>query len=166
MTDLNIEGQDSNSGGASESDSPKRRWRNYLLNRQFQLKFSLYFIAIVLAVVGVMMASIFSLLLDLRLKILEFYGADITLQAHIDKAVFEITIISLLILAGFSVMSFFYSLIITHRIAGPIMVICRYIDDLKAGKYEGNRHLRYHDELKPIMTGLNELAEILKQNQR
>ncbi len=149
----------------SERSPAKRRWRNYLLNRQFQLKFSLYFIVSVLSVVGVMVALIFSRLLDLRTLIQQYYGEDLVLQGHLDKLIFEITLISFFILIGFSIISFVYSLIITHRIAGPTLVICRYIEDLKKGKYEGNRHLRHYDDLKPIMSGLNDLTEILKVRQ-
>lgn len=157
--------QNTGASDSSKQEFPKRRWRNYLLNPQFQLKFSVYFIVSVLAVVGVMVAFIFTRLQDLREVILQFYGEDTVLQAHMDGAIFEITMIGFLTLLGFSTISFFYSLIISHRIAGPTLVICRFIEDLKKGDYEGNRHLRHYDELKPIISGLNELADILKNNQ-
>jgi len=155
-----------NHSDAAKHEKPKRLWRNYLLNPQFQLKFSVYFIVSVLAVVGVMVALIFTRLQGVREIILQYYGEDTILQNHLDQAVFEITLIAFLILIGFSAISFFYSLVITHRIAGPTLVICRFIDDLKKGDYEGNRKLRQYDELKPIMEGLNELAEALKGRSR
>ncbi|MCB0363974.1 MAG: hypothetical protein H6624_13150 [Bdellovibrionaceae bacterium] len=155
----------SGSSDAAKQEKPKRLWRNYLLNPQFQLKFSVYFIVSVLAVVGVMVALIFTRLQDVREIILQYYGEDTILQSHLDQTIFEITLISFSILIGFSAISFFYSLIITHRIAGPTLVICRFIEDLKKGDYEGNRRLRQYDELKPIMQGLNELASVLKSKE-
>ncbi|MCB0384043.1 MAG: hypothetical protein KDD43_01520 [Bdellovibrionales bacterium] len=152
----------SDNADAAKHEKPKRLWRNYLLNPQFQLKFSVYFIVSVLSVVGVMVALIFTRLQDVREIILQYYGEDTILQSHLDQAIFEITLIAFSILVGFSAISFFYSLIITHRIAGPTLVICRFIEDLKKGDYEGNRRLRQYDELKPIMEGLNELATVLK----
>ena len=155
----------SGSSDAAKQEKPKRLWRNYLLNPQFQCKFSVYFIVSLLAVVGVMVALIFTRLQDVREIILQYYGEDTILQSHLDQTIFEITLISFSILIGFSAISFFYSLIITHRIAGPTLVICRFIEDLKKGDYEGNRRLRQYDELKPIMQGLNELASVLKSKE-
>lgn len=104
---VNDENEAQASEAISAKDFPKRRWRNFLVDRQFQLKFSLYFIVSVLAVVGVMVAFIFSRLQDLRIVILQFYGEDSMLQSHLDGLIFEITLVSFLILVGFSAVSFF-----------------------------------------------------------
>ncbi|MCB0363371.1 MAG: hypothetical protein KDD35_11645, partial [Bdellovibrionales bacterium] len=94
---VNDENEAQASEAISAKDFPKRRWRNFLVDRQFQLKFSLYFIVSVLAVVGVMVAFIFSRLQDLRIVILQFYGEDSMLQSHLDGLIFEITLVSFLI---------------------------------------------------------------------
>ena len=151
---------------AAKHKKPKRSWRNYLLSPQFQLKFSAYFIVSVLAAVGIMVALIFTRLQKLRDVILQYYGEDTVLQSRLDQVTFEITLIAFSILIGFSAIAFFYSLILTHRIAGPTLVICRFINDLKNGNYRGNRQLRQYDELKPIIKELNELADTLKSSKK
>jgi hypothetical protein len=54
-------------------------------------------------------------------------------------------------------------IVLGHRVGGPVVAICNYIQALKAGKYDAPRSLRKNDELTSIMQELNELAEILKK---
>jgi signal transduction histidine kinase len=57
----------------------------------------------------------------------------------------------------------FYMIVLGQRVAGPVIAICSYIEELKAGNYSAKRSLRKNDELVPIMQELRELAEILEK---
>ncbi|NJL25965.1 MAG: hypothetical protein HC902_12900 [Calothrix sp. SM1_5_4] len=64
----------------------------------------------------------------------------------------------------FVVCTTFYLIVIGHRVGGPVVAICSYIEELKKGNFSTRRALRKNDELIPIMTKLQELAAILEKN--
>ena len=76
---------------------------------------------------------------------------------------FEIVQISLGGFAAFVIFSFVFALVISHRIAGPVVAIKAFIDELKKGNYDYPRRLRPRDELVDVMDALHELAPILKE---
>jgi signal transduction histidine kinase len=55
-----------------------------------------------------------------------------------------------------------YAIVISHRIAGPMLAIRAFIKNMKDGRYDEKRSLRPYDELSPIMDDLHELADALK----
>ncbi|MBN1114078.1 MAG: HAMP domain-containing protein [Oligoflexia bacterium] len=56
---------------------------------------------------------------------------------------------------------FFIGIIVTHRMAGPIMVMRRKIIDLRNGDFSARVHLRKGDEFKELADSFNEMAEHL-----
>jgi len=66
---------------------------------------------------------------------------------------------------AFAISSFIFALLVSHRIAGPILAITAYIEELKKGNYSYGRNLRPNDELIQIMDGLHELNAILKDKE-
>jgi hypothetical protein len=54
--------------------------------------------------------------------------------------------------------AFFYGLVLSHRVAGPVKVINDYIDQLIAGQTPAKRSLRPNDELKSTLAKLEELS--------
>ncbi len=84
-------------------------------------------------------------------------------QTQVNELMFEVMEISLVGFVAFVIFSFIFAIVISHRIAGPAVAIKAYIEELKAGNYDCQRHLRPHDELKEIMDGLHELSAVLKQ---
>lgn len=110
---------------------------------------------------GVLVGLIYFRLGHLRTAVADDLTGE-SLQALINQAMNEIAVITLVTLVGFAIVCFIYSVVITHRIAGPIVAICRYIEEIKAGRYDPNRKLRKYDDLQPIMNSLNELAAHLK----
>ena len=53
-------------------------------------------------------------------------------------------------------------ILLSHRIAGPIYRISKYIDSLKAGDYSRDIKLRKKDELKDVAGKLTELCQVLR----
>lgn len=82
-----------------------------------------------------------------------------TLIEHINTIAILFLISFLCFLGG----TVFYMIVLGQRVAGPVIAICNYIEELKAGNYSAKRSLRKNDELVPIMQGLRELAENLQK---
>lgn len=139
-----------------------RKLRNYLLKPGFQLKYSLYFIVSGMALLGVMIAVVFSKLRTLSETISKSGALDIKAQTLLNDLIFDITWISLSSFAAFALIVLVYSIVISHRIVGPTVAICAYIEELKKGNLDAKRTLRKYDELHPIMDALQELALKMK----
>lgn len=142
----------------------KRKVRNYLVNPRFQFKFTVYFIVSGVAVVGILVALIYNKLKMAQDMLASPQASPLALQAQLNTVMFDITTITIVTFVLFTLVSFIYAIIISHRIAGPVVAICKYIDDIKAGDYDTDRTLRQYDELKPIMDKLNDLATSLKSS--
>jgi nitrate/nitrite-specific signal transduction histidine kinase len=139
-----------------------RKIRNYLIRPGYQLRFGLYFITSGLALLGVMIAVIFSKLRTLSETISRSGSLDIKSQTLLNNLIFEMTWISLLTFVAFALIVLVYSIVISHRIVGPTVAICAYIEELKKGNLDARRTLRKYDELHPIMDALQEFALLLK----
>lgn len=142
----------------------QRKLRNLLVTPKFQLKLSLYYMASGLIIIGVMLGLIYNRLIEARELMNNVPVMNFQVQTRVNELMFEIVPISMFGFLAFIIFSFVFALIISHRIAGPVVAINAYIEQLKAGNYEYNRHLRPNDELKEIMNGLHELAAVLKQH--
>ena len=70
-----------------------------------------------------------------------------------------ILLLTAIVLAG----SFSSIVLFTHRVLGPCVPILRLIEKLKNGQYGEQGRLRKDDELKNVMSALNELSTELKK---
>ncbi len=73
-------------------------------------------------------------------------------------------LISLIILVVLvqSVVIYFFLVRITHRIAGPLFVISRYMDQIKQGEVPEFRKLREKDQLQEFYTEFCEVARLFR----
>lgn len=143
-----------------------RKLRNLFVNPHFQLKLSLYYLASGLIIIGAMITLIYQRLADVRALLKSGEIMDFETLTEINEIMFQIGGISLLGFATFIIFSFTFALIVSHRLAGPAVAICTFIEELKNGNYDYLRKLRSHDELGSIMAKLQELAPILKEKMR
>lgn len=139
-----------------------RKLKNYLIHPGYQLRFGLYFVVSGMALLGTLIAIIFFKLKSLSDAISRTGSLDLKSQAMLNELIFDVTWISLTAFAAFSVVIFVYSIIISHRIVGPTVAICAYIEELKKGNLDAKRTLRKYDELHPIMDSLQDFALKLK----
>lgn len=113
------------------------------------------------AFLGILMA--FAMQLLARVKVGLESLPDVELSASLTNDISAIAILFLISFLAFLCCTVFYMIVLGHRVGGPVIAICRYIQDLKEGNYNSTRSLRKNDELVPIMTELHELAEVLKK---
>lgn len=143
---------------ANGLNSQRRKLKNFFVKPEFQLKYGYYMIAGGFAFFG-------STAVYVHLKLAEI---DVLLNQHpvlspmgqslISEIYSDITGATLVGFASYVIFSFIYSLMLSHRVSGPMIAITEFIRQLKKGNYSYRRELRKGDELSPIMNGLQELA--------
>ena len=140
----------------------KREVKNFFINKSFQTRFTYYFVALSIALLGLMMVFMNAHINELRVLLANVSGLPMVSQLALEDALSQLytTAFAFLVLALVGAIA--YGIVISHRIAGPMYAILKYIENIRAGKYEG-RKLRPYDELTQIMDALHELADDLKK---
>jgi signal transduction histidine kinase len=110
--------------------------------------------------------AVYFKLMEVRALMNESVLTDFTTQSQINAIMFEIAQISLVGFVIFAITSFIFALMISHRIAGPIIAITAYVNELAKGNYDYGRKLRPNDELTLIMDALHDLAVVLKDRSK
>ncbi len=137
-----------------------------MLTPKFQLKLTYYYIGVGIMIIISTVGAVFYKMSIVRDIMNNSVATDFTAQSRITEQVFQIAQISMLGFVAFAIASFIFALMISHRIAGPIVAITAFIDELKQGNYDYPRKLRPEDELTLIMDGLHELRDELKQQDK
>ncbi len=154
-----------------EERKPFRR-KQFLINRAFQIKYT-----VIIAVIGIIIAVLWGTLFYKASKensqqMLMLVQMDPNLSSMTDiikeKLAAEDSKIMLYLIAF--VVAIFLSLVIwgiliTHRIAGPIFIISRYVDSIADGKIPETRPLRKKDELKEFFDKFSRMIEALKERE-
>jgi hypothetical protein len=124
--------------------APRQARRNYLIDRSFQLKYTL-----IMVVVGAAISLLFgAMMYQAHLETMQLMSLPESLRATV--AAQDATLLGL-VLAISLVMALALGLVgvlITHRIAGPIYVFSHYIALIGEGRFPRIRPLRRGDELK------------------
>lgn len=141
---------------------PKRLFRNYLLDRNFQLKYSVYFMFSGFLSTGILFFLLRNDLNQLNLLVESLQIDSPELSQSIDQLFYYIAMYSMALFIGNILFSVAFSIYMTHRVSGPAYVIENFVKDLTQGNYESKRGLRKGDDLQPIMASLRTLASILK----
>ncbi|MBW1872900.1 MAG: hypothetical protein JRJ19_12590, partial [Deltaproteobacteria bacterium] len=114
----------------SNQDADKRvRRRTFLIDRKFQLKYTTIIVLVGVLVSGLLGYFIYKLSQENR----ELIGIDAEFMAHVEK----IDSYAMYYLIGFVVVMalalFVWGIFITHRVAGPIFIISRYLGEIRDG---------------------------------
>ena len=140
-----------------------RRLKNFLIDPHYQLKYILYFTSLAVAIWGGAFAwlvfnvdSFFTWLTKS-----ESANPDLLLQIH--QLSDSIIWISLGTLFLFLILSSLLAILVTHRVAGPMVAINKVIEDMTDGNYNSTRPLRKYDELESIAENLKALQDKLKK---
>jgi hypothetical protein len=201
---------------APQEPSKKRRWRNFLLEPRFQLKFTVYLVAVsvvLAALLGVFLFRNTQALLDeasaavearshaaeasrelsnatLSNELLNRMGdprfvAQLQASSKEIDARFEAERVAVIAqraelvrrqrlmwlvlggsLVGLLVLIALVSIVLTHRVAGPLMRIRRMVNDVAAGQLRPPPYgLREKDELKDIFDATRGMIHVLRKQQ-
>jgi HAMP domain-containing protein len=140
----------------------RRRTFLLLLSPRFQMKYGLYYAGIAvtsLLTLNVLAAFLLVQLID--------YSGSAKMSAGITEILFTTLKANAPFVAlGCGILGLLYlcfAIFLTRNVVGPSRALLRHIDALKTGQYTHKTTLRKNDELKEIMTALNELSDVLQE---
>lgn len=142
-----------------------RKISNFLLTPRFQLKLTYYYIGVGVAIIVATGATVFYKMTVIRNIMNNSVVTDFGAQSTISEQMFFVAQTSLVGFVAFAMASLIFALMVSHRIAGPVVAITAFIDELTKGNYSYGRTLRPYDELSPIMDHLHELKTVLVAQQ-
>ncbi len=135
------------------------RRRTFLIDRKFQFKWTL-----IIVTVGVLIsAGLGYFIVRLNFENTELLGLD----ARYADELAEFDAYALYYLIGFVVVMalflFIWGIFMTHRVAGPIFIISRYLGQIASGEVPETRPLRRGDELKEFFDTFSSMVEGLRE---
>ncbi len=154
-----------------EERKPFRR-KQFLINRAFQIKYT-----VIIAIIGIIIAILWGTLFykaskenSQQMLMLVQMDPNLSSMTDIIKEKLAIEDSKIMLYLILFVIAIFLSLVIwgiliTHRIAGPIFIISKYIDSIADGKIPETRPLRKKDELKEFFEKFNKMLDILKERE-
>jgi hypothetical protein len=145
--------------GADRSDGQRVRRRTFLIDRKFQFKWTL-----IIVLVGVVVsAGLGYFIVRQNLENTALLDLDATFAGQV--ADFDAMAIYYLI--GFVLVMalclFTWGIFMTHRVAGPIFIISRYLGQLASGEIPKPRPLRKGDELKGFFDTFSAMLNSLRE---
>jgi hypothetical protein len=141
------------------SGAPRLHRRTYVIDRGFQLKYTL-----TLALVGALVSALFGGMmylahLDATRALPDAVRAEL---GGAEGALIALTgAMSLLMAAALGL----FGVLITHRVAGPVYVMSHYVSVLARGRFPLMRPLRKRDELKNFFERFQDAIEALRQRE-
>lgn len=144
---------------SNQAQAQRARRRTFLVDRGFQLKWTLIIVA-----VGVLVsAGLGYFIVQLNLANTELLELD----AAFAEQVADYDAMAIYYLVGFVVVMalalFVWGIFMTHRVAGPIYIISRYLGQLADGQVPQTRPLRRGDELKAFFDTFSAAVDSLRR---
>ena len=137
----------------------KRKWRNFLINNDIQLRLALHHLIFLIIVIGVVVVTALVPLYK------GFQGSD-NLWAQYFSAKFFIVIINRLMIAtiGIFIFGFIYQVVVTHRFCGPLVNFGHTFHQITQGNLTRKVYLRRKDFLKHEADQVNNMLDALSCN--
>ncbi len=145
------------------STVPDRR-RSRIIDRAFQFKYTMMVVAFTVVVSLTYMTMVYLQHFEIEREIGTYCSATVGAEllqrsTSILGYVFVGTLLISLLLTALGV-------VVTHRIAGPIFVMNRYLGVLASGRIPTMRPLRKNDELKTLYSSLKGFVDLLAQREK
>ena len=141
----------------AESQLPKFKRRNYYIDKKFQTRFVLIFLLVLIVGGGI---SIALTLLSTQETLTSTYsGAGLAIQKTASAILPSVMLTTLITTLIIGVVVLMLTLLISHRIAGPMF---RFEQDLKQianGDLQKKIHIRDGDQFAGMVHNLNEMVE-------
>jgi methyl-accepting chemotaxis protein len=154
---------------------PQRRFRNYLLDPRFQMKYVGMVVAVTLVVASVFGAFVYDFSRGLTESSLanqmlhDEYEDTAALTALKEAAEAEDRRVLLAIILGIAALSLALGvtgIVVTHKVVGPAYKLRKLIDEVAAGKLQLGGRLRKGDELQEIFESFESLVETLRAERK
>ncbi|MGD8264496.1 MAG: hypothetical protein PVG70_19230 [Desulfobacterales bacterium] len=134
----------------------RRKWRNFLIRNDIQLRIAIYNLIFLFFVIGAVVATTLVPLYN------GFQNSDNVSAQHF-SAKFFIVISEQLMVAFIAIVvaGFIYNVLITHRFCGPLVNFNRTFHKITHGNLDCKISLRRHDFLKCEADQINEMIDVL-----
>lgn len=136
--------------------------RTYLIDREFQLKYTLMLVA-----AGALISMVFGGMMYLaHVDAQRLMNPPPALQEQLARA--DAILLALMGAATLMMAAAFglFGILVTHRVAGPVFVMRHHMLALAAGSYPRLRKLRKKDELKTFFESFQEAIEAMRRRER
>lgn len=143
----------------SDQGSPKRvRRRTFLIDRKFQLKYTF-----IIVLVGVLVSALLGFFIyHQMIENTNLLGIDAEMGAQVEKLDSYTMYYLVSFVVVMALFLFVWGIFITHRVAGPIFIISRYLREIREGVFPQTRPLRKGDELKSFFETFSGMLDHLK----
>jgi len=149
-------------GIAAPAAAPAHHRRTYLVDRGFQLRY-----ALILALAGAVLALFCGLWLhQAHAQATDLLPLDAEARALVERGDRQLLGALLAIAALMALALGVLGVVITHRVAGPVLVLTRHVASLGRGELPRVRPLRRGDELQGLFRLLAEGTEALRERER
>ncbi|HUP57008.1 MAG TPA: methyl-accepting chemotaxis protein [Bdellovibrionota bacterium] len=140
----------------------------FLINKRFQIRFCLYVCSWLIALSAVYPIIVYNLFGYLiRYVSLDPFGPPLD---GILKTRSEVLWLLVLFQAVFALATFLISIFISHRIAGPLFKLGRFLDNARAGNLKDRLFFRKTDHFQELATRYNDMVDgirgLIGQNQQ
>ncbi len=138
----------------------KYKRRIFLIDKPFQLRFSIYTVTWV-AALGIAYPLIIQNMVDALIKVMRVTvdGPGLTQLLELKKQVTQQLIISQI---GAVIVIFVISIFVSHRIAGPIYKMRKFFSDLAKGDFSQSLHFRKTDYFQNLAQDYNSMVSGLR----
>ncbi len=145
---------------AGDGHGQKKR-RVYLVDRTFQIKYTVFMMA-----AGLAIALAFGIWIwQAHLQTTELVTVDPSLRPVLQAGDRQLLYVFVGIAVLMSVALGLLGLLVTHRVAGPLFVMSHYLSVLARGRYPRMRTLRRSDELKSFFRLFLDAVTALKERE-
>lgn len=134
--------------------------RNYFIDKQFQSKFVLKFCGVV--IVSSLVIGVIIFFMSRGSTTVAIENTHVIVKKTADF-ILPVVIDTLLLTAMFSALAVaIISLLVSHKISGPLFRLKREIDEVKNGDLGRNFNIRSDDQMQALALSLNEMAISLR----
>ena len=138
-----------------------RRRRKYFIKRNFQLKFVMEFCAVVLG--GVIISTALLFFFSQGTLTSSFSHSRLVIR-NTGAAILPAVIYTNLIVLGLiSIAAMLVTLLVSHKIAGPLFRLEKELQDIGAGNLRTKMSLRKKDQMEEVADGLNRMVQSLHE---
>lgn len=135
--------------------------RIYLINPRFQVRFSLL-VSLIIFISSVIYPLTILDLIDKFAGMMSSQSPELVAQLE-DKKITLIVILGLWQI-GFTSLAFITCIFMTHKVAGPLYKVQKYLATIRDGQISGKLFFRNGDYFKEIADDLNETFETIQEN--
>ena len=136
----------------------KRKWRNFLIRNDIQLRLAVHHLIFLLIVIGVVIVTALAPLYS------GFQGSGDVWSQYFSAKFFIVIIDRLAVaFAGIFALAFIFQIVVTHRFAGPLINFAKTFQKISQGDLTRKILLRRKDFLHREASQVNAMTEALTQ---